>query len=343
MHFILHLAAVLAWVILLWPYPTTIFIAGCVSCVTLPIYRKTQHRFPGVRAIICYVGMICAMIIVPVLVLILLVAPQAAAGFKMLQQLRAANFQMPPSWQEYWLHWQETLSTVPGLNNIMNDFNKNVDSLLGQTISTIVSGGFGLVGSTMTALWLLFLFVTLTALCTVYAPRLRLLVLTLTRMPAPMLGRFVLAVRNALRGVILGIVLVALAQGLLCGVGFAAAGIKQPAFWGLLATLVAPIPIVGTALIWLPLCVMLWFTGSSLAAVGLFIWGVVAVAGVDNILRPFFLRQGIKAPLFVLVLSILCGMATFGPVGLIAGPVLVAFAIQAVMESDKLLHTTSDA
>lgn len=342
MHFILHFAAVLAWVILLWPYPTTIFVAGCVSCVTLPTYRKMQQRLPGVRAIICYVGMICAMIIVPVSVLILLVAPQAAAGFKMLQQLRAANFQMPPSWQEHWLHWKETLSTIPGLGNMMNDFNNNVDSLLGQTISTVVSGGFGLVGSTMTALWLLFLFVTLTALCTVYAPRLRLLVLTLTRMPAPMLGRFVHAVRNALRGVILGVVLVALAQGFLCGVGFAAAGIKQPAFWGLLATLVAPIPIVGTALIWLPLCIMLWFTGSSLAAVGLFIWGVVAVGGVDNILRPFFLKQGIKAPLFVLVLSILCGMATFGPVGLIAGPVLVAFAIQAVVESDNLLHSTSD-
>ena len=70
---------------------------------------------------------------------------------------------------------------------------------------------------------------------------------------------------------------------------------------------------------------------------------MVAVGGVDNILRPFFLKQGINAPLFVLVLSILCGMATFGPVGLIAGPVLVAFAIQAVMESDNLLNSPSDA
>lgn len=338
MRFILYLAAVLAWVALLWPYPTTVFIAGCVSCVTLPTYRKLQQRLPGVRAVFCYAMLICAMIIVPIAVLVLLVAPQAAAGFKMFQQLRAANFQMPPAWQEYWLQWEEKLSGIPGVSNILHDFSNNVDSMLGQTISTVVSGGFGLLGSTMTALWLLFLFVTLTSLSTVYAPRIRLLLLSLTRMPAPMLTRFIHAIRNALRGVILGILLVALTQGFLCGVAFAVAGIKQPAFWGMLATLVAPIPLVGTALVWVPLCIMLWFTGSTFAAVGLFIWGVVAVGGVDNILRPFFLRQGIKAPLFVLVIAILCGMATFGPVGLIAGPVLVAFAIQAVQESDHLLH-----
>jgi predicted PurR-regulated permease PerM len=60
------------------------------------------------------------------------------------------------------------------------------------------------------------------------------------------------------------------------------------------------------------------------------------VAGVDNILRPLFLKRGINAPLFVLVLAILCGLYTFGPVGLIFGPVLVAFSIQAVREGDGL-------
>ena len=72
----------------------------------------------------------------------------------------------------------------------------------------------------------------------------------------------------------------------------------------------------------------------TMAAVGLALWGMLAVAGVDNVLRPLFLRQGINAPFFVLILAILCGLASFGPVGLIAGPVLLSFAMQAVEEAN---------
>ena len=72
-----------------------------------------------------------------------------------------------------------------------------------------------------------------------------------------------------------------------------------------------------------------------MAAVGLALWGTLAVAGVDNVMRPFFLRQGINAPFLVLVLAILCGLSAFGAVGLIAGPVILAFAMQAVDEANR--------
>ena len=255
----------------------------------------------------------------------------------MLQKLRESNFQIPQTWLDQWdsaKAWANEL--VPGLDRSLDDLFSSLYAYIGKGVSTIVSGSLGFVGGTMTAFWVVFLFLTLAIFATIYAERLHRLTLALTRMPAPMLARFVQAVRGALRGVLLGVVLVALAQGVLCGVGFAVAGVKQPAFWGMLACLVAPIPLVGTALVWIPLAIMLWFTGETLAAVGLYIWGTLAVAGIDNLLRPLFLRQGINAPIFILVLAILCGIATFGPVGLIAGPVLVAFGIQAIHEADAL-------
>ena len=73
------------------------------------------------------------------------------------------------------------------------------------------------------------------------------------------------------------------------------------------------------------------------SALLLVVWGVVIVSGADNILRPYFLKTAIEAPMMVLLLSIICGLAVFGAVGLIAGPVLVAFAQQAMKESDLLL------
>ena len=125
------------------------------------------------------------------------------------------------------------------------------------------------------------------------------------------------------------------------GMGFAVAGIKQPAFWGLLATVVAPIPFVGTALVWGPLCLSLWFSGATMPAVGLALWGTLAVTSVDNILRPLFLQQGINAPFFVLIIAILCGLGSFGPMGLIIGPVLLAIAMQAVEEAHQTYHHTA--
>ena len=91
------------------------------------------------------------------------------------------------------------------------------------------------------------------------------------------LHRFIEAIRNALRGIFMGIIFVAIIQGFLCGVGFAIVGYKQFAFWGLLASFVAPIPTVGTALVWGPLSLQLWFSGQTVEAVTLVLWGVIIV------------------------------------------------------------------
>ena len=183
------------------------------------------------------------------------------------------------------------------------------------------------------AVLVLFLFVMITMMCVTRADLIHEFACRLTQWPAEVIDRFVSTIRKAIFGVLVGVVFVALIQGFLCGVGFAIAEVPQPAFWGLIAAFVAPIPFVGTALVWLPVCIWLWLTGSTVACIGLAIWCALVVAGVDNLLRPFFLKTGIDASVVTLILSILCGLAAFGPVGVFAGPVLVAVAIQAGNES----------
>ncbi len=203
-----------------------------------------------------------------------------------------------------------------------------------DAVGILVSRSFDFVGGTMTVLWTFFLFFTLSVIFSVYSPLIGKLACRILNIPQVMLAHFVMAAHKALRAIMFGIVFVALVQGALCGIAFAVAGINQPAFWGMLATLVAPIPAIGTALVWLPLCLSLWFSGHTMAAVGLGLWGTIVVAGIDNVLRPLFLKQGIKAPFFVLILAMLCGLYAFGAVGLIAGPILLALAIQSVEEGN---------
>lgn len=356
---IFYLLAAFAILLLLWPNPVTLFMAACFSCLTLPLYRRQlcrtkrrirqleQHWPNSLRRRCCvavlrqtpmcgYVIFLAASLLIPVATLVLLVSPQAAAGLVRLRELRENNFQLPEQWLEPIRKLRDSLPEIPSIEKFFDDLIQNLDSMASDAVGMLVSHSFGVLGGTMNVLWTTFLFLTLTVLFTAYSRPIRIMAGRFFHMPAARLCRFIHAIYKALRAIMLGVVLVALAQGFLCGVGFAVAGVNQPAFWGMLAALVAPIPMVGTALVWLPLCLSLWFTGKTMAAVGLGLWGMLAVTSVDNVLRPLFLRQGIKAPFFVLILAILCGLASFGAVGLIAGPVLLAFAIQAREEADRL-------
>lgn len=354
----LYLLAVVMLYLLIWPNPVTLFLAACFSCLTLPYYRKLRLKadywrlvllkYPGsglakrilgsmARSfpMVAYTMTIIGSFLAPFAVMALLVSPQAVAGLERLRELKESNFQIPLHWVQYLQELRRYLHEFPTMEKAINDTISNLDSMLTNAVGMLVSRSFGFVGSTMNIFWLTFLFLMLTIIFTHYSKPIRLVFSRVLRLPISMLGRFTLAVHKALKGIMLGIVLVALVQGTLCGIGFAVAGVNQPAFWGMLATLVAPIPAVGTAIVWLPLCISLWFTGKTMAAVGLAVWGTFFISGVDNVLRPFFLRQGIKAPFFVLILAILCGLSSFGAIGLIAGPVCLAIALQALDEARR--------
>lgn len=341
---------------LFWPYPVTVFIAACLSCLTLPVYKyllKKSLAWQKERAgksgrmnsvmlglarsfpVTAYTTFLLVCLFTPVLTLVVLVSPQAMEGLNRLRELKASNFQLPPHWLEYFDSIKKFISEYPAIEKSVNEALANMDSLVTNAVGMLVSRSFGFVGSTMNVFWLLFLFFTLTIIFTVHSSLIHKVTNRILNLSQPILDRFIVAVYKALKAVTLGILLVAIIQGTLCGIGFAVAGINQPAFWGMLATMVAPIPMVGTALVWLPLCISLWFTGKTMAAVGLALWGALFISGIDNVLRPFFLRQGIKAPIFVLILAILCGLGAFGPIGLIAGPVLLAIALQAYEEGNR--------
>lgn len=360
---ILYSIAALCWILLLWQNPITIFLAACLSCLTLPIYRRLRNRaikwrknlekpekISRLRRVLlkltqwfpvtAYTTFLLCCFLAPLGALIVLVSPQAMAGLAKLRELQAVNFRLPPHLLEYIDHFRRWLSNYPTIEKTINDGLANMDSLFTNFISMLVSQSFGFVGSTMNVLWLIFLFFTLSVLFTVHCRLLRKISCRILHIPSRMLGRFIFAIYRALRALILGIALVALIQGALCGLGFAVAGVNQPAFWALLATFVAPIPMVGTALVWVPLCVSLWFSGSVMAAILLALWGGIFVSGADSVLRPFFLRQGIDASFFVLILSILCGLSAFGSIGLIAGPVLLAVAVQASEEASRYYQAT---
>ncbi|ABB31392.1 protein of unknown function UPF0118 [Geobacter metallireducens RCH3] len=131
-------------------------------------------------------------------------------------------------------------------------------------------------------------------------------------------------VRRVLKAVMYGVFLTCLVQGALGGIGFWAAGLPSPLLFGAIMAVCALIPVVGTGLIWLPAAIYLLANGEVVKGIGLIIWGFVAVSSIDNVIRPFFISGRAKLPVLVIAIGGLGGLASFGLLGAVAGPIVLA-------------------
>ena len=129
---------------------------------------------------------------------------------------------------------------------------------------------------------------------------------------------------QSVRSVVLGTLSVALIQGTLTAIGFSIFGIGQPILWGAVAAVGALVPGIGTSIVFIPAIAVLVFTGSYGAAVGLAVWGTLAVGLIDNLLGPYLMSRGVLLHPFFVLLSVLGGIALFGPIGFILGPVTLS-------------------
>ena len=134
---------------------------------------------------------------------------------------------------------------------------------------------------------------------------------------------------TVIRATIKGSILVAALQGALGGLIFWALGLHAPVLWGVVMGLLALLPAVGAALIWVPAAVYLLAAGSIWQGVILFVFGALVIGLVDNILRPLLVGKDTKMPDYVVLISTLGGIATFGLNGFVIGPVIAAMFIAA--------------
>lgn len=137
---------------------------------------------------------------------------------------------------------------------------------------------------------------------------------------------YIHAVGVTVRAVVFGIVLTALAQGALAGLGYWVAGITAPVLWGAITALVSLIPFVGPV-VWLGLSANLLAHGETQAALGLFLWGALVVSWVDNLIRPLVISGPTQIPFLLVFLGVLGGLNAFGLIGLFLGPVLLAVSV----------------
>ncbi len=307
---------------LVTPFVTSIIWAAVVVIVLYPLYEKLRICVKGKENLAAGLMTLFTLVLVigPAVLLFMLLTAQAADLYT-----AAADFVQSGRLTELWNRVKTStmgyMLSYPFLAEL--DVKSRIIKGLSD-LSTAVAGQLGALLKNI-LLAILDLFIMLFVIFFFFRDGKKYTVELVAILPfpegqkKPVMEKLV----NTFSAVINGLFLVALFQGIMTGLGFFIVGVPFPVFWGFLTCIASLLPVGGSALIWVPGALYLFFTGSTTRAILLLIWGVVLVSLPDNFLRPLLIGRKAKLPTFFLFLGILGGIQTYGILGILFGPLVV--------------------
>lgn len=313
------------------PYLLTLSIAATIAVLLQPIYRKLSSLLRGMNGLAAMLTIIA--------LLLLVFVPLTFIGVQVVQQATAlyahvteGSGDLPRQFMDF---IEGTLrGLLPGVDISLNRY-------AGQALNWIAGSVGPLFAGTIHTI--LHLFLGLIALYYMLKDGGRFIraVISLSPLADHHDQVIVQRLEIAINSIVRGSLLVALIQGISSGIGLQIFGVPSAALWGSMAALGALIPGVGTATVLAPAILYLFFSGHTIASLGLLIWSVVAVGLVDNFLGPILVGRGIRVhPVFILF-SVIGGINFFGPLGFIVGP-LVLSLLFALLDIYKHLQLKGD-
>ena len=129
------------------------------------------------------------------------------------------------------------------------------------------------------------------------------------------------------KGMILGQIVVGIIQGILAGLAFFVLGVPNPVLWGVLTAIISTIPMLGAALVWLPVVAYLFMveslTGNYARTWSLLIFGTFVISTIDNILKPKIIGERARIHPLIILFGIVGGIQLLGIPGLLIGPMIL--------------------
>jgi predicted PurR-regulated permease PerM len=127
---------------------------------------------------------------------------------------------------------------------------------------------------------------------------------------------------------LLGTMLIAVIQGTLIGVGFWIVGLPNPFFWGTVTAIASILPVLGTALVWLPAVLVLLVQNRFGAAITMLVIGAGIASNIDNLIRPMIYRRVSHIHPMITLVGAFAGVKLFGLLGVLLGPLAIAYLFE---------------
>ena len=327
--FLLLLIAVslsFAWILL--PFYGAIFWATILAILFTPLNQHLLKRFRQRRTV--------AALVTLTIILLIVVLPAAAIASMLLQEGLSLYARVQSGELNFGRYLQQVMAALPGwVTGVMDRFGltslgavqerfsagltKSLQFFAGQALN-IGQNALDFVVSFFIMLYLLFFLLrdgsTLVRRMSDAIPLQRELQHTL----ATKFG-------DVVRATIKSNIVIAVLQGTLGGLIFWILGVQGALLWGVVMAFLSLLPIVGTALVWLPVAIYFLVSGAIWQAAVLIAFGVLVIGLVDNVLSPVLVGKDTKLPDHIVLISTLGGMAIFGFNGFVIGPMIAAMFI----------------
>lgn len=299
------------------PFVTPLAWAGVLAICFYPVQQRLEHRLRPAPAALLTTICVAFVIVVPTLAIASAFVAEASTAMRDLPRQLAT---LPASVQE-WV--QTVVHSVPGgaafdpATQLANAASR-VAAFLSSRAAGMIQDSVAFVATLAIALFALFFFLR-------DGPGLMAALRRAVPLETDLRERLFRQTATMVTASVRSTLIVATAQGALCGLAFWVVGLSAPVFWAVVTMVCCLLPLGGWV-VWAPAALWLMLTGSVGRGVLLAALGAGIVSGIDNVLRPLLLAGASKMNGLMLLISLLGGIAAFGSVGLVAGPALMAAA-----------------
>ena len=321
----LILGIVLLTFSVLRPFIVPLIWGGILAYVSWPLQQRLVRAVRGRNGLASLLTtlLVTAAIVVPLVWLILMVRVEAVNAYAKVQTFLASQPSLPPALRE--LPWIGAWA-----QNMLEQLSADPTAIREQLVLTLeqtsveMSKLIGGVGRNVAKLFfaVLSMFFLLRD-----GPRLvREARAILEGILGPRVHDYLDAIGATTQAVVYALILGAIAQGTVAGIGYFFAGVEAPVLMGAITVLIALIPF-GAPLVWGSLALWMLINGHLGHGIFLMIWGLLIVSWVDNLVRPMVISNATRMPFLLVVFGVLGGVLAFGLVGLFIGPVLLAVSL----------------
>jgi predicted PurR-regulated permease PerM len=305
------------------PFLSSLLWAAMIVIATWPFFLKLQNRLWGKRwlAVLVMTFLLSLVLIVPICFAVMTILDRSDEIVGWFKSLSTVKIPPPPGWLEKIPlvgssaveHWQRMAAVSP----------EELSKLLSPYASKLVAWFVGQAGNFGLLVLHFLLSIAIAAVLYANGETAASGIRKFARRLASQSGDEVAVLSaKAIRGVALGIVVTALVQSSLGGLGLFLAGVPAA---GLLTAVILMLCIaqIGPALVLIPAAIWLFHSGHNLAGSLFTIWAIL-VCGIDNFLKPVLIRKGVELPMLLIITGVIGGLIGFGIIGLFIGPVILA-------------------
>lgn len=316
-------------VMIFQPYLITLSIAGTLAVILYPLYEWVLPRVKGNRSI--------AAVLMVLLSFVLVLLPLSFLGIQIAAEARSVYIDLSTGTQTLPLDLLQRFEAL--VQTYAPGTDLNLDQYAGQALQWLTGALQTIFAGTINTLFMVLLGAI--ALYYMFKDGKRFVEAVVVLSPLTEAEDWKIAdkMRMAVNSVIRGSLIIAVLQGIVTGIGLAIFGIPSAVLLGSIAAVGALIPTVGTTIVLAPLVIYLLVIGSYGSALGLTLWGAIAVGLLDNFLHPILVGRGIKMHPIFIFFSVIGGIAYFGLAGFILGPLVMTlfFALLDIFRSEQKL------